>query len=574
MLIKTISNLVEEAIKKAFPELIGLENRVVVTVATQEKFGHYQCNNALKMAKMLKKSPIDVAKAIIEHIDHDGVFAKIEIAGAGFINFTLSKYFLGKSAQLMLERPKFGIAPPQNKERVLVEFSSPNIAKEMHVGHLRSTIIGECIARLFEFLGYDVLRINHVGDYGTQFGMLIAYMQEEAQDVLQGRFQADLSTLMHWYRESKKRFDADNAFKTKARTLVVALQQGQSDVVAAWNTICAISRKGFEEVYRLLDVRLDERGESFYSPYLAPVVEDLEKKGLITLSECAKCVFIEGIEVPLMVQKSDGGYNYDTTDIAALKYRVEEDRAQRIIVITDSGQALHFQLVYKTALKAGYIDPKKTRFDHVTFGLVLGSDGKKFRTRSGETEKLIDLLFAAVKESKNLLEKREHSLDSDEVDKLSQILGIGAVKYADLSCNRIGDYLFSYERMLKFEGNTATAILYSYVRVSGIKRKMPECDIAALIKTKKIAVEHPVEVDLAFQLLRFEETLRALQEDLFPHYLTDYLYTLSSKFNAFFRDCQVIGSKEQDSRLLVAELTAQVMREGLHLLGLKTVEKM
>jgi arginyl-tRNA synthetase len=568
-LIKQIKEALESACGKAFPELSADERTVHVTVATQEKFGHYQCNSAMKIAKVLGKPPREIAEAIVQKLEA-GVFSSIEIAGPGFINLKLDPHFLSERATQMVFDPRLGIPLPARRERVIVEFSSPNIAKEMHVGHLRSTIIGDSLARLFEFLDFDVLRLNHVGDWGTAFGMLIAYMKEEANDVLSGKQTTDLPTLMMWYKASKTRFDADEAFKARARQAVVALQGGDPEALKAWEIICDISRTAFQEVYDLLDIKLQERGESYYNPELPNVVADLEKKGLVTISEGAKCVFHEGIRIPLMIQKSDGGYNYDTTDMAAMLHRIEEEKADRIIVVTDAGQSLHFELVRRTAEKAGYLDPHKVRFDHVPFGVVLGGDGKKFRTRSGETEKLIDLLTAAVKEARSILEARGGDLDDAEKERLAHILGIDAVKYADLSCNRISDYVFSYERMLRFEGNTAAFILYSYVRVKGIQRKVGFSDLSQT----RIELEHPSEIDVGLHLLRFSETLDKMADELLPNYLTDYLYLLAQKFNAFFRDCRVEGDPKQNQRLLLSELVAHTMERGLQILGIQTVDRM
>lgn len=571
MLINLIRAKLAKALATSFPE-VNVE--IEVTAATAEKFGHYQVNSAMKLAKTLGKNPREIALKIVSAIEDDEkMFATVDIAGAGFINLTLSASFLSNRCNALLQDPFLGCVSNGKKQKVIVEFSSPNTAKEMHVGHLRSTIIGDSIARLFEFLDYEVLRINHVGDWGTQFGMLIAYMQEAAAEVLSGQKATDLPTLMQWYKLSKKRFDEDEAFKTKARGLVVALQAGRGDVMEAWQRICEISRKGYGQVYELLDVELHERGESFYNPQLGSVVADLEKKGLVTISEGAKCVFHEGYSIPLMVQKTDGGYNYDTTDMAAMKYRVETDKADRIIVLTDAGQSLHFKLVYETSVKAHYLDPQKVRFDHVTFGVVLGPDGKKFRTRSGETERLIDLLEEGIAEAKKILEGRTEARTPEEKNTLATVIGIDAIKYADLSSNRSSDYMFSYERMLRFEGNTATFILYSYVRVNGIKRKT-ERSLETLLQTERIKLEHPSEIALAVHLLRFAEIIEVFVEDLYPHILTDYLFHLANAFNAFFRDCHVIGTPEEASRLLLSELTAKILRQGLEILGIKVVERL
>nr|MCH9703282.1 arginine--tRNA ligase [Chlamydiota bacterium] len=430
-LIAEIDHQVEEALAAEFPEV---ESAVEVTPATSEKFGHYQCNSAMKLAKAAKKNPREIASALAKRLEGP-MFSKVEVAGPGFINLTIDANYLSSRLNEMAHDERLAVSLPKEKKRIIVEFSSPNIAKEMHVGHLRSTIIGDSIARLFEFLGHDVLRLNHVGDWGTAFGMLIAYIREEI-----GEQEADLPTLMQWYRASKERFDSDEAFKTRAREAVVALQGGDEQALKEWERICEISRKAFAQIYDTLDIKLEERGESFYNPDLPKVVTDLEKKGLVTLSEGAKCIFHDGFRIPLMVQKSDGGYNYDTTDMAAILHRVEEEKADRIIVVTDAGQSLHFDLIKKTAEKAGYYDPEHVPFDHVTFGVVLGEDGKKFKTRSGDVVRLADLLDEAVQKAKQILKER-----GQDDDKLAHVLGIDAVKYADLCSNRVSDYVFSFD---------------------------------------------------------------------------------------------------------------------------------
>jgi len=443
---------------------------------------------------------------------------------------------------------------------------------------LRSTIIGDALARLFEFYHYDVLRLNHLGDWGTAFGMLIAYMKQSAPAVLKGEQACALADLVHWYKASKKQFDEDEVFKKAAQQEVVALQGGDADSMKAWEKIYAISKKAYTEIYELLDVKILDRGESFYNPFLKSIVHDLDVKGLITLSDGAKCIFLEGFKnregalLPLMVQKSDGGFNYDTTDLAALRHRVEEEKADRIIYVTDQGQGNHFAMLFKAAEKAGYVDLDRVRLDHVGFGLVLGPDGKKFKTRSGETEKLIDLLRAAIAHANKIILERSPDMPEAAREETAMVLGINAVKYADLACNRHHDYLFSYDKMLRFEGNTATFLLYAYVRVLGIKRRV-HVDSAVLEKTQ-ISLSHPSEVQLALHLCRFGEVLAQIMQDLLPNHLTDYLYTLAEYFNAFFRDCRVEGSPEQNSRWLLCDLTAKVIQQGFDILGLKTVNKM
>lgn len=575
----TLEKIFEKATHAAFPDLAPEEIPIEITQNKQEKFGDYQFNSAMKLARPLGKNPRQIAEAIVAEVATSSPIAKLEIAGPGFINITLDPSYVEGAVQQMLDAPHLGIEPPEHKQRVIVEFSSPNTAKELHVGHLRSTIIGDCIARLFEFLGHDVIRLNHVGDWGTSFGMLIAYLKEEAPGVLTGKQKTDLNHLVEWYKASKRLFDTDLAFKRASQLEVVSLQGGEPDARRAWEIICEISRKAYQEIYDILDVKLTERGESYYNPMLPEVVADLEKKGLITISGGAKCVFLEGFlnrdgdPLPLMVQKSDGGYNYDTTDMATMRQRIEEEKADRIIIVTDLGQRTHFEMVFMAAEKAGYLDRSKTKMNHVTFGVVLGPDGKKFKTRSGDTEKLIDLLTTAVDKARAILEERDPDMDVKERKNVAQALGIGAVKYADLSCHRTGDYTFSYDRMLRFEGNTAAFLMYAYVRVAGIKRKVG-ADIDEVRKRAKVELKHPSEIALGLHLLRFGEALDAVAGDLLPNRLTDYLYGLAEKFNAFFRDCRVEGTPEQDSRLLLCEAVALTMRQGLEILGLKTVDRM
>lgn len=569
------------SIHRAFGSLLTQEESAAdLAACAQEEFGHYQCNSALRLSKILKKNPRHVAEQIIAHLDEaiKAQCTKIEIAGPGFINFSLSPKFLSEELSRQLRDARLGAVVPAKKQKIIVEFSSPNVAKELHVGHIRSTIIGDCLARLFEFLGHDVLRLNHIGDWGTQFGMLIAYMKEFAPRVLTGEEKSDLSMLMKWYRAGKERFDQDPQFKKRAQLQVVELQGGNSEAMDAWNLICEISRRGFQEIYNLLDAKLTERGESFYNPYLKEVVDEFVQKGLVTISDGAKCIFLEGFTnregeaLPLMIQKSDGGFNYDTTDLAALRHRIFVEKADRIIYVVDAGQSLHFQMLFAAAKQIGWIPPSM-KIDHVPFGLVLGSDGKKFKTRSGDTEKLIDLLTGAIDKSREILQERLPAAKESEVRELAQIIGIDAVKYADLSTHRIKDYTFSYDRMLRFEGNTAVFLLYAYVRINGIKKKT-NADMDHVLAHHQIDLKHPTEITLGLHLRRFGEILEYFSRDLLPNRLCEYLYELAEKFNAFFRDCRVEGTTEEGSRLVLCELTARILKQGLEILGLETVERL
>ncbi|WP_194844203.1 arginine--tRNA ligase [Candidatus Clavichlamydia salmonicola] len=576
-LIKSLREKCSVIVKALFPD-IDL-TILSITPATQERFGHYQWNDSLKMAGILKKSPRDIAQLLVSQLQLDPVFEKIEIAGPGFINIVFSLDFLGDYLKELIKGLHFQGFRTNKPEKIIVEFSSPNIAKEMHVGHLRSTIIGDALARIFEFGGHDVLRLNHIGDWGTAFGMLITYIFRYEPTLPDNPEVLTLTYLSTIYKKSKTCFDSDPLFKQAARKAVVALQAHEDKYIKIWQLICDVSRKAFEEIYLKLDVKLIERGESFYNPFLPSIIQDLEDKNLICISDGAKCVFHEGFSIPLMMQKSDGGYNYDTTDVAAMLYRSQTDLAQRIIILTDAGQALHFALVEKTAQAAGYLN--NVHFHHVPFGVVTDSDGKKFRSRSGETIKLSELLDEAIEEaSRILIEKKQNKalVNEEKSSPLTTIspetLGINAIKYADLSCKRTSDYAFSFEKMLRFEGNTASFILYSYVRIKGIQRKKNLSDEAlqALSNNYTPIPEHPSEITLVLHLLRFPEILEKIQEELYPHYLTDYLYELAHKFNAFFRDCRVADSENEHTRLVFCYITAEIFKTGMELLGLKVCD--
>lgn len=578
--IDTLNSCFREATIAAFPVLAeDASFQVEVTQSTQEKFGHYQFNSAMRLAKVLKIAPRQIAEKIIEQVKTSTLIESMEIAGPGFINITLTQTYINDFVKAILADKHLAIDLPESPQRIVVDFSSPNIAKELHVGHLRSTIIGDCLARLFEFLGHDVLRLNHIGDWGTSFGMLIAYLKNEEAQVLTGEKETDLAHLVNWYKASKQQFDNDEEFKKRSQQEVATLQSGDPESIKAWKIICDISERAYREIYNLLDVSLNDRGESFYNSMLPGVIEDLEAKNLISVSDGAKCVFLEGFKnregdpLPFMVQKSDGGYNYATTDLAAMKQRVREEKADRIIIITDAGQATHFQMLSQASQKAGYLDPNQVEFDHVTFGLVLGPDGKKFKTRSGDTEKLIDLITQAIDRAEAIIKERSPEMAEENRKSLAKALGIGAIKYADLSCHRTSDYTFSYDRMLRFEGNTAAYLMYSYVRIAGIKRHVG-ADIEEVKKRASIILDHPSELALGLHLSRFGEALQQVSDELLPNRLTDYLYGLADKFNAFFRDCRVEGTPEQDSRLLLCEVVAETMKQGLHLLGVETVERM
>lgn len=586
MLTTTLSNLateLQELFQKAIYKAFNHECSAVITQSTRDHFGDYQCNDALKLSKQVGLAPREVAQKIVENLDDvHGIIEKCEIAGPGFVNIYLNKAHLEKKLSAMALDERLGIPLPKVKQRIICEFSSPNVAKAMHVGHLRSTIIGDALARLMEFLGHDVIRLNHIGDWGTQFGMLITYLKRFCPHVIENAAIEDLEQLMSWYKESKRHFDESPSFKKESQEEVVRLQSGDPTTLKAWHHICEVSRRAFEEIYRRLDIKLQERGESYYNELLPTVIRDFEKAGLCVEDDGAKVVFLEGFQnkegapLPLIIQKRDGGYNYSTTDLAGFKQRAQEEKAGRIIVVTDAGQSLHFQMIYQAAVKVGYIDPERTRFDHVTFGVVLAPNGKKFKTREGETERLSDLLDTATSKAKEGLKARVAEgkpADEDDLNHRAEIIGIGSIKYADLSCNRIKDYTFSYDRMLRFEGNTASFILYAYVRIQSIKQRTG-VDIEKLIQTPEIRLNHPTEIALGLHLCRFCEALAAMDQELLPNRLTDYLFSLAEKFHAFFRDCRVEGDPAMRPRLILIELAGKVIAKGLDLLGIQTVKHM
>ncbi|XP_026855915.2 arginine--tRNA ligase, cytoplasmic isoform X2 [Electrophorus electricus] len=566
-----------------------LENPpLAVTPSQQAKFGDYQCNSAMAISQMLKSkaqkvNPREIAERIVQNIPDNELIERTEIAGPGFINIHLKKTFVSKLLTNLLLN---GVQPPtlDKKKKVVVDFSSPNIAKEMHVGHLRSTIIGDSMCRLFEFLGHDVLRLNHVGDWGTQFGMLIAHLQDMFPNYLS--VSPPIGDLQAFYKESKKRFDEDEEFKKRAYQCVVRLQSKDPDFIKAWNLICDVSRQEFQKVYDCLDIHLLERGESFYQDLMTEVVKEFEERGLMQLDEGRKVVFPPGQSIPLTVVKSDGGYTYDTSDLAALRQRIFDEKSDFIIYVTDSGQAVHFQVVFAAAQMIGWYDPKVIRVEHAGFGVVLGEDKKKFKTRSGDTVRLMDLLNEGLKRSMDkLIEKgRDKVLTPEELTQAQRAVAFGCIKYADLSHNRINDYVFSFDKMLDDRGNTAAYLLYAFTRIRSIAR-LANLDEAALRKaaeTCEIALDHEKEWKLGKCLLRFPEVLQKIQDDLLLHTLCDYLYELATTFTEFYDNCYCVEKDRKTGevvkvnmwRMLLCEATAAIMAKGFDILGLTPVQRM
>jgi len=560
----------------------------ILVPASNPKFGDYQANVALPLAKQVGKPPRAIAEQIVAKLDVSDICETPTVAGPGFINLTLQPAYLETQLEKINPDPRLGIPLVKHPKRVIVDYPSPNIAKEMHVGHLRPAVIGDCISRILEFIGHDVLRLSHVGDWGTPFGMLIAYLQKAYPEALTTTENLDLGDLSSFYRQAKKLFDTDEEFKEAARQAVVQLQAGDEKTILAWKIVCQLSSRAYRVIYDLMGIApFIERGESFYNALLPETIEELEAKGLVEVDAGAKCVFLEGFTnkegkpLPLIVQKSDGGYNYATTDLAAIRYRVNVDRAQRVIYPVGAEQTNHFAQIFQVGKRAGWITDD-VEFFHAPFGLVLGEDGAKLKTRSGEAVRLKDLLDEAIAHARKDLESRLKEEGREETEEfinhVAQVIGISAVKYADLSQNRNSNYTFSYDKMLALQGNTAPYMLYAYARIQGISRK-GGIDFEQLGDNVKVILQHESELVLAKHLLQLDEVISAIEEDLLPNRLCEYLFQLSQKFNQFYdrdRGVPVLNAEEpqKTSRLVLCNLTARTLKLGLSLLGIPVLERM
>jgi len=583
------------ALGNAFPEATTATGRLDphLVPATKPEFGDFQINGALTLTKVIKKPPRQIAELIVKELQQNSEFQNIclppEIAGPGFINLRLKNHCLTSEIQKRCKDKQLAVPLVSTNDLqkklapIVVDFSSPNIAKEMHVGHLRSTIIGDSISRVLEFRGYPVIRLNHVGDWGTQFGMLITHLKSVAPEALITANAVNIGDLVTFYRQAKKCFDENEDFQAASRDEVVQLQQGDPKTLRAWELLCDQSRKEFQKIYDLLDIKLEERGESFYNSFLNRVVNDLTEVGLVVKDNGAKCIFLDGFigkdgkALPIIIQKTDGGFNYATTDLAAIRYRLspEGDGACRLIYITDAGQASHFAGVFQIAKRANWI-PENCRIEHVPFGLVQGEDGKKLKTRSGETIRLKDLLNEAIDHARKDLMNRLHEEGRNEsnefIEHVSKTVGIAAVKYADLSQNRVTNYQFSFDRMLSLQGNTAPYLLYAVVRIAGISRKGGNLNLEA----SHIEFSEHQEWNLIRELLKFDEVVIQVEEELLPNRLCNYLFELCQVFNRFYDQVPVLKADEpsKSSRLILCRLTAETLKLGLNLLGIQTLERM
>jgi arginyl-tRNA synthetase len=549
----------------------GLPQAGAVTPATDPRFGDYQTNAALVLAKQLGENPRALAPKILDAYDLWDVCETPTIAGAGFINFTLRTETIAAQTAELLRDERLGVEKVPTPKRIVVDFGSPNVAKPMHVGHIRSTVLGDALARIASFLGHEVIRDNHIGDWGTQFGMVI-YGWKNLLD--RAALERDpIAELVRIYKETNEKATTDPKVREEVREELVKLQAGDSENFSIWKETVDLSMKEFERAYQVLDIHYDiQRGESFYNDRLPAVVERLLKSGIAEISEGAVCVFFPDIpelaERPAIIRKSDGGFNYATTDVATVDYRIQNLKADTVWLVVGAPQILHFKQIIAIARREGYT----ADFRHITFGSILGEDRKLMKTRSGENVPLRDLLDEAVQRARKIIEEKNPELGEPEKMDIAQRVGIGAVKYYDLSQYRMTDYIFSWDRMLSFQGNTAPYLQNAYVRIRSIFRKAGEEFIAA----NELVLAAPEERNLALRLCQFAEVVPTVLNDFRPNILANYLFELANSFHAFYEACPVLKSEEpaRSSRLALCELTARVLHRGLDLLGIGVPEKM
>lgn len=575
-----IQSILSEKIKQAMIAAgADAQCEALVRQSGKVQFGDYQANGIMPAAKKLGLNPREFAQSVLDKAELQDIAEKTEIAGPGFINIFLKDAWLADNINRAVQDPKLGVHNPE-KQTVVVDYSSPNVAKEMHVGHLRSTIIGDAVVRTLEFLGNNVIRANHVGDWGTQFGMLIAYLEKMENEHAS---EMELSDLEAFYRAAKKHYDEDPVFAEKARNYVVKLQSGDEYCRTMWQKLVKITMQQNQHNYDRLNVTLTDKdvmGESLYNPMLPGIVEDLKKQGLAVEDDGALVVYLDefknkdGDPMGVIVQKKDGGFLYTTTDIAAAKYRYETLKANRALVFSDTRQSQHMQQAWLITRKAGYV-PDSFQLEHKNFGMMLGKDGKPFKTRSGDTVKLADLLDEAIERAGVLISQKSTALSEQEKADVIEAVGIGSVKYADLSKNRTTDYVFDWDNMLSFEGNTAPYMQYAYTRIRSIFNRS---QIAlSEVEQAQLSITDEKERALAIKLLQFEEAVQVVGKEGTPHVLCAYLYELAGVFSSFYEHCPILNNDDQQvklSRLKLALLTERTLKQGLDLLGIKTVEKM
>jgi arginyl-tRNA synthetase len=561
-------SLINEQINKAF-KIIGIyPDSIAVSDASKPEFGDFQYNGVMAIAKKMGQNPREIAIQLSENISSD-MISKLEVAGPGFVNIHIDDQWLSDKITHIYKNGNLGIEKSKEPKTIVIDYSGPNMAKEMHVGHLRSTIIGDSLGNLFEYLGENVIRQNHIGDWGTQFGMLIAYLEE----ISENESLDELKDLENFYKLAKKRFDHDIDFADRAREYVVKIQSGDKHCLGLWKKFIDISLSHCEEVYEKLGCKLtkdDVKAESFYNDLLPIIIEKLEKSGLLTISDGAKCVFMPNSETPLIVQKSDGGYLYATTDLAAIYHRNKNINADRICYVVDARQSEHFNAVFWTAKESG-ICKKDVALEHIAFGTMMDKSGKPFKTRDGGTVKLIDLLDESIIRAKETIKDRANFSDY-EVENLARVIGIGAVKYADLSINRESNYIFDWDKMLSFDGNTSLYMQYAYARIQSILKKY-DGEIEGSIE-----LSSDIEHKLALMLLNFEDILNKATIDATPHAITGYLYELATIFMKFYEQSPILKEdipyNIKMSRLMLSTITARTIKQGLMILGIEVIDRL
>ncbi|GGL19263.1 arginine--tRNA ligase [Sphaerisporangium melleum] len=568
-----------ERVQQALGTAFGSEYAGADPLIRPSQFADYQANVALSLAKRLRRAPREVAQAIADALDAGDVFAKVEVSGPGFLNITLSDSWIAEQAGRTLADPRSGVGQTTPPQTVVVDYSAPNAAKEMHVGHLRTTIVGDSLVRMLEHLGNRVIRQNHLGDWGTQFGLLIEHLLDIGEPNAIAQLQAGETN--EYYQAARAKFDSDPVFKERSRRRVATLQGGDPETMRLWHLFMDATVRYFNKVYDTLGVTLtddDIAGESMYNPMLAETCADLEAAGVAVISEGALCVFPPGFTgsddkpLPLIIRKSDGGYGYATTDMAAIRYRVRDLKADRILYVVGADQSLHFQMIFAAARQAGWL-PDSVSAEHTQIGMMLGADGRRFRTRSGESVKLTDLLDEAVERASAAIAERGY--DEATRAEIARAVGIGAVKYADLSVSHDSEYIFDFDRMLSFAGNTGPYMQYATARIRSIFRKG---GVDPADATGPILLDEPAERDLALQLLGFGTVIENAATLAEPHRVCAYLFETASTFTTFYEKCPVLRDDVPEatraSRLALCALTLSVLATGLTLLGVPIPERM
>ena len=572
-----IKKVLDQSITRALQLAGASDSSAVIKQSQKAEFGQYQANGVMGAAKKLKMNPRELAAQVIEALDLP-LAEKVEIAGPGFINIHLDAQAVAAALSKLHTDSMLGIEKPPRQSYV-IDYSAPNLAKEMHIGHLRSTTMGDAAARVLDFLGHDVTRANHVGDWGAQFGSLLAYMDqlEQSGEILS----TELKDLEVFYKKASALFKSDEEFAIRARAYVVRLQSGDDRCLELWQQFISESINHCQGVYDKLNITLtrqDIKAESSYNDDLAVVVSELKDKGLLEISDGAKCVFLDEFKgrddkpLPAIVQKSDGGYPYLASDIAALRYRSQTLDADNALYFIDARQKLHMRQLFAVSKAAGYLTQSKV-FKHLPFGVILKDDGTPFKTRDGADVKLIDVIDEAIERAFRLVTSKNPDLDETIRQNISKVVGVGAIKYAELSKNRTTDYIFDWDTMLSFEGNTAPYLQYAYTRIRSIFRRA-EIDSTSL--DSKIVLQHPVEFALAVKLLQFPEAIDSVTDDFQANVLCNYLFEVSGQFMSFYEACPILNQDDEikNSRLIIADITSKILKQGLELLGIQTVEKM